>query len=203
MILHVYRENTTINNDLNALAKHFGFTLIEIIISITILAIVTALAVPALGNLFSRNQTRTAALFFQDDLRQARYEARSRTNDTITFCAIANATKSEAINCDTTQGYKFGWLWYSTDTGGNDSLLGKNYAASDGEVTVTPTINFLIEIEKNDLTLWNSSVPRAVISIPYHVGADRTYPAISFTNSGNRSSVVTFDETGRTSVIHN
>ncbi len=202
--MYVYRKNATINEDLYISGRQRGFTLVEISISIAILAILAALTIPALGNIFSRNQTRTAAIFFQDNLRQARYEARSRTNDTVTFCAISNSTKSDAINCDTNQGYGFGWLWYYTDTDGNDVLLGKNYAASDGEVTVAPTINFLIEIQKNDVTLWNSdNLPRAEITIPYPVGPDLTYPAITFNDSSNRNSVVVFDETGRTRVLHN
>jgi prepilin-type N-terminal cleavage/methylation domain-containing protein len=185
------------------LGRQRGFTFIEISISISVLAVLAALAIPALGNIFSRNQTRTAAIFFQDNLRQARYEARSRTNDTVTFCAISNSTKSDIISCDTTQGYGFGWLWYYTDTDGNNVLLGKNYAASDGEVTVSPTINFLIEIQKNNVTLWNSdNLPRAEIPIPYPVGPDLTYPTITFNDSSNRNSVVVFDKTGRTSVLH-
>ena len=166
------------------------------------LAILTSIAVPALGNLFSRSHTKSTATLFQDDLRQARYESRSRSNEIITFCAIASKVKNKLINCSTVQGYKYGWLWY-TGTGSNAILLGKNYAVSENSITVTPLINFLIEFQKTRVTLWDKddAGTRSVIPVPYGTPAT-TYPSVTFSDSSNRSSVVVFDETGRTSLKH-
>ena len=168
------------------------------------LAVITAIAVPRLGNLLSRNYARTAATFFQGDLRQARYEARSRSNDTVMFCAIASGTQNDLINCNTINGFVNGWLWYYIDSDGNEVLLGKNYAVSQNNVTVSPLINFAVQINKNTTTLWNKDDgTRTEITIPFTGGGGPIYPAITFSDSNGKSSVVVFDETGRTSLNHN
>lgn len=171
-------------------------------VSIAVLSVLTALAIPALGNLLSRNQARSVATSFQDDLRLARYEARSRTNSVVTFCSIASSVKDPtSINCSTAQGYVNGWLWYTGTT-----LLGKNYAPLDATISVTPNINFLVEIEKNTTSLWSTDNPDRTndgINIPYGPVGNLTYPSITFADTSGRSSAVEFNETGRTTLKHN
>lgn len=171
--------------------------MIEIMISIAVMVIVVGLAIPALSNLFSRNQTRAAANLFMDDLRQARYESRTRSNSTVSVCAIGSAVKDNTINYDTNEAYEHGWLWFTGTT-----LLGKNHAVSDGNVSVTPLINFRVELRRGQLALWNKDdvATRSEITIPYDVSVETTYPSISFSDTTGRTSMVVFDETGRTTV---
>lgn len=173
--------------------------MIEVMISIAVLATLVALGMPALGNLFSRNYTRAAANDFMDDLRLARYESRTRSNSTITFCAIGSPVKNDSINCDTNEGYVHGWLWFT-----GSELLGKNYAVSDNDISVTPLINFRVELRRGQVTLWNKddAATRSEIMIPYDVSGEATYPSISFNDSTGRRSIIVFDETGRTTVNH-
>lgn len=170
-------------------------------VSVAVLGVLAALAIPALGNLLSRNQARSVAISFQDDLRLARYDARSHSNSVVTFCSIASSVKNPtSINCGTAQGYTNGWLWYTGTT-----LLGKNYAPLDAATGVTPTLNFLVEIAKNNTTLWNKDNPDRnsdEISIPYGPVGNPTYPSITFSDTSGTSSIVEFNETGRTSVKH-
>ena len=134
-----------------------------------------------------------------DDLRQARYESRTRSNSVITFCAIGSAVRDDTINCDTNEGYEHGWLWFTGST-----LLGKTYVANENTVSVSPLINFRVELIRGQLTLWNKddTATRSEITIPYDVSGEATYPSISFSDTTGRTSVVVFDETGRTSVNH-
>lgn len=179
-----------------------GFTLIETLISITVLAVLVSLAIPAMSGLMSRNQVKTAANKFQDNLRQIRYESRSRGNTPITLCAIKNSTRDNTINCDANAGFKYGWLWYS-----GTELLGKTYI-DDNNVTIsvstTPTSAFskfaVIDFRKGRPSLKDKN--DASISAPYNQTAPLTYPSLTFSANNEPKSIVIFDETGRTRVEH-
>jgi prepilin-type N-terminal cleavage/methylation domain-containing protein len=194
----MFVNNSHIN--LQIKAKHQeGFTILEMMISIAVLSVLVSLAIPALGNLLNRNSTRSAATSFQDDLRLARYEARTHTKDTVTFCAIASSVKDTNINCSATEGYNAnGWLWYAGTAGTDAVLLGKNYAPLDSGVSVTPNFNFFIEIEKNKTTLRDVG---SLSEIPIPSGA--TYPSITFSGTSGPSASIVFDETGRTRLEFN
>ena len=172
--------------------------MIEVMNSIAILAVIVAVGIPTLGNLYSRNHTRAMANMFHDDLRDARYDSRTRSNDIITFCAIASPVKNETINCSTTEGYVYGWLWFTGTT-----LLGKNYGVVDTGINVTPVVNFRVEMRKGQVPLWNRDVePRTEIDIPFDLSGTPTFPAIAFSDNSGRRSIVEFDATGRTTVTH-
>ena len=163
-------------------ARHSGFTMIEMMISIAVLAVLTAIAIPALGTLFSRNQTKAAAVLFRDDLRQARYESRTQSGSSITFCA-ANSDKT-TLGCDTASGFEYGWLWYLGGTLDSSSLLGESYSVNDNDVPVSVSANFSIELRKGNTLLSSPS------------------PSITFGDASDRTSVITFDATGRTHLEH-
>ncbi len=75
-------KNNVITFDLNTSDRQYGFTIIEILISITILAVLAALAQPSLSQLFSRNQARSVAKALEEDLRLGKTEARTRVIQT-------------------------------------------------------------------------------------------------------------------------
>ena len=179
-----------------------GFTLIEILISITVLAVLVSMAIPAMSGLMSRNQIKTAANQFQDSLRQIRYESRTRGNTIITLCAIKNSTRDNTINCDANIGFKYGWIWYS-----GTELLGKTYIDDDNvtiSVGTSPTSansKFAsIDFRKGRPTLKNSGGTN--ISVPYNSTAPLIYPSLTFSADNAPTSIVIFDETGRTRVEH-
>ena len=182
------------------MSGHKGFTLIEILISITVLAVLVSLAIPAMNGLMSRNQIKVAANQFQDNLRQIRYESRSRGNTIITLCAIKNSTRDNTRNCDANVGFKYGWLWYS-----GTELLGKTYI-DDNKVTIsvgtTPTSGnskfASIDFRKGRPTLKDNA--DANILVPY--ASSLIYPSLTFSDDNKPKSIVIFDETGRTRVEH-
>jgi len=188
-----------------AILRQKGFTLIEILISITVLAVLVSLAIPAMSSLMSRNQIKTAANQFQDNLRQVRYESRTRGNTPVILCAIKNSTRDNSLDCDASVGFKYGWLWFS-----GSELLGKTYI-DDNKVTIsistTPTSSnskfASISFVKGRPTLIDTN--SLSISIPYNQTTPPTpliYPSLTFSDGDAPKSIVIFDETGRTRVEH-
>lgn len=55
-----------------------GFTLIELVIGLSVLALLASLALPSIGGALQRQRLRAAAEHFAADLREARYEAGHR-----------------------------------------------------------------------------------------------------------------------------
>ena len=84
------------------IGKQTGFTLIEVAISIIVLAIITTLAAPSMNSLLSKKYVRNAAKAFEETLRLGSAEARTRliqtnTNQTITLCPY-NEDRDNCVN---------------------------------------------------------------------------------------------------------
>ena len=72
-----------------------GFTLLELMITIAVLAIIVALAVPSFTSLLNSNRLSTGANNVVAGLQVARMEA-VRRNTPVTFCRSANRTSCQA-----------------------------------------------------------------------------------------------------------
>ncbi|TJY62072.1 prepilin-type N-terminal cleavage/methylation domain-containing protein [Sinimarinibacterium sp. CAU 1509] len=98
-----------------------GFTLLELMVTITVLGILVALAVPSYSSLINRNRVRNAAEQMRSDFSLARSEALRRSN---------NVTLSFTRSAD-------GATWcYGLNTGGNcdcTATTGANVCALDVE----------------------------------------------------------------------
>ena len=90
-------------------AQHRGFTLIEALIGMTVVAILLTCIVPAFGGLMAEVQLRSAAYALADALALARSEA-------IKHGARANLCKSsDRRQCTTAAGWEAGWLLFLDD----------------------------------------------------------------------------------------
>jgi len=89
-----------------------GFTLIEMMVTIAIMAILAMIALPAMRNMIRRNQVVSASNALLADLSYARTEAVSRG----LYVSVCPSTDGQ--NCSSTTTYDTGWMVY-TYTPGN------------------------------------------------------------------------------------
>lgn len=88
-----------------------GFSLIELMVTIAILAIVTSLAAPALGTFVSRSAMRGISADFTLAMQRARSEAINR-NECVAICMSSNNT-----TCTTTgSNWGVGWIVFRSPT---------------------------------------------------------------------------------------
>ncbi len=182
--------------------KNTGFSILEIMVSLTVIAILSGIAVPAIGGLLDRNRTKAAAIQFQDNLRQARYESKTHSIVSVTFCALqaSSAQKTVCATSDNVQEFKNGWQWFvDMDSDGiyeladGDQMLGNTYEADDND------LNILVSdaIENNAIRYTNGK--------GYIQKANNTTtitPSITFTNKKGGTSTIYFDLSGRSTMKH-
>ena len=109
--------------------RNAGFTLIELIVAVAVLAIVVSLAAPTFGDMVMRHRTSSIANTFLADLATARTEATQRRR-TVNLCArpaagtdtacTASNQGTGACGCSGSQ-WENGWLTY-VDINGDGTL---------------------------------------------------------------------------------
>lgn len=114
--------------------KQNGFTLIELIVTMAILAILVAVGVPAMQDVIKRNKVQSILQDFSTSLKFARSEA-VRQRGYVTICASSNQT-----SC--TGSWNQGWIIFKDVDGardvdsGTDTLL-RVHEALDAGHTLT------------------------------------------------------------------
>lgn len=122
-----------------------GFTLIELIVTLTIIGILVALAAPGMQSFVSSNRLTTQVNDLLGDINLARSEAIKR-NATAGICMTAVSGTS----CETTGSWTNGWLVYyvcpatdSSCTAGNNVML-KIHEALAGNNTLSAPANQIV-----------------------------------------------------------
>lgn len=113
-----------------------GFTLVEMMVTITIAVILLALGVPSMKSMIERNAISNQVNAFIGSVIVARAEAIKR-NASVVVCRSNNAETSSTPSC-TTSGtdWKSGWIVFL------DRDDNKNFDASKGDVLVRVQGNF-------------------------------------------------------------
>lgn len=112
-----------------------GFTLIELIVTMVVLAILVTMAVPAFTSIINNNRLTSNANEMLTALQSARMEA-VRRNQRVVVCrplTTAVITTDAATACDTTAGAWGGWLVF-TDGGG---LVAPNGIIDDADLIIS------------------------------------------------------------------
>ena len=140
-----YRMNAAMPGSLSTPER--GFTLIEMMIAFTILAILVTVSAPAIRDMVLNGRLTSQATELMADLAMARSES-SRRGVRVAICK--NATGGTANTaCSTTSAWTDGWLMF-VDTNndgsltGGETLLRVHQALPAGTtLTATPAANFV------------------------------------------------------------
>lgn len=97
--------------------KHSGFTLVELLIVLSIVGILITLGLPSTGTFLRGNQLVASTNELLSALHVARAEA-IKTNGRVTICESSDGT-----DCSTTGNWKNGWIVF-IDTDGNGGGTG-------------------------------------------------------------------------------
>jgi type IV fimbrial biogenesis protein FimT len=92
--------------------RQSGFTLVEMMVTVSIVVVIAALAVPGFHTMLLGRQIETAADTLASDFRFSRSEAVKRTNR-VTICASSNGTSCTGAGAF----WKEGWLVFVDEDG--------------------------------------------------------------------------------------
>lgn len=112
-----------------------GITLVEVIISLTIIAILSTIAVPSIQNILLNSRLSSNSMELSNAIFLARSEAIKRSRS-VAVCESANGT-----SCTGSHNWKNGWLVW-VDTNGDEILaVGEEVVQVRLEANSTSTIN--------------------------------------------------------------
>ncbi|WP_426664593.1 GspH/FimT family pseudopilin [Rhodanobacter aciditrophus] len=116
-----------------------GFTLIELMVTLAVLAILTMIAVPSFRDTIRRNRVNSASNALLADLGYARAEAIDR-GQTVTMCPSANGTSCTSSGT----AWGSGWMVYSYPAG----------AASSNAAYATGNLLLRAAAKQNGVAIW-------------------------------------------------
>ena len=95
-----------------------GFTLIELMVTVTILAILVSIAVPAMTNFMNSNRLTSHTSALKQAIQYARSEAVSKNQD-VSICA-----SSDGATCTDNAEWSQGWIVFTDADGAGDVDIG-------------------------------------------------------------------------------
>lgn len=117
--------------------KYSGFTLVELLVSIAVAAIVLAIGVPSFQNLIQTNQLATQTNKFIGSLNYARSEAVKRKQNVV-ICP-----SSALGNCNGGNAFNNGWLVYV------DADRSNNFTAGDTSLWLNAALSNSLSLNAN------------------------------------------------------
>ena len=133
-------------------SKYHGFTLVELMISMGLIAIVLSVAVPSVSNMIKDNRLATQVNAVMGDMHLARGEATKR-DGRIIMCRSADPNDASPSCGGSTQNWSTGYLVFTGEDGNNtynagtDTLLRRGQPAQAGvKLRTSSTWNNNLEI---------------------------------------------------------
>lgn len=167
-----------------------GFTIIELMLTIAVAAVILALGVPSFQSLMERNQLTTNINRFISSLALARSEAIKR-NQRVVVCPSSNGT-----DCNNAGGYDNGWIIF-VDANANDTR------EVDDEELLWQSEEIPAGMTMRGTNSYNTAIPyvasgRLASSAPIN-GSVR----LCKDNHTNKAKMITIIQSGRVRLIKN
>jgi type IV fimbrial biogenesis protein FimT len=172
-----------------------GFTLLELMIVITILGIASALAFPGLQTMIANNRIQSSASDFVAALQFAKAEAVARVSP-MTLCKSADLT-----GCTDNGGWQQGWIVFSDANGDAGVTAGDGDAVLLSHAALDPKITFGGTAGVSDFITLRQSGTSSITTVEVLImcddrGFDRNARGILITITG-RGSVMKAADTGQ------
>jgi type IV fimbrial biogenesis protein FimT len=165
--------------------KHAGFTFVELMVTLAIMAIIAGIAAPSLSSLIANYRLTASANTTLAAIHMARAEAFKR-GKRIVVCTSTNAS-----SCDNTATWASGWIVFVDDNNNNSRDTGSAAEPLLRVGEASPNINI-------------SGSNGAQNSVAFTTRGATTFaagsPTITFGISGQASRVLSITPTGRASV---
>lgn len=179
--------------------RPYGFTLVELLIVIAIVAILAALAVPSFNTLLVRRSVLSAASSLVSDMRLARSEALRRSVP-VTVCSLA-ANSTSACSAGGVAMWTNGWLVFMDLNGdgvvdANDEIIRVEQAPPNmATIQRNPNPNNTLPKFTYQANGWGKGVNDTLIFTPRGTVPVGTVKCVIVSSTG-RPSVVNSGDTG-------
>ena len=180
--------------NIKALHSLKGLTMIELMVTIAILVILTAVAVPSFQSLIASSRLRTSISDFSTTLAQARSNA-IRRGGRVTVCKSTNGTQ-----CATTGDWNQGWIMFEDDShSGSDPNVDTVASVTEKITLITPAQPIGIVVKSNNLNYVSFAAdgqPKNMTSGSYY-GTIRICSTSESLSNDARASDIVLSRTGR------
>jgi type IV fimbrial biogenesis protein FimT len=177
--------------------RHKGFTVIELMVAVAIVAVLGMLAAPSVRDLMAKNQFSSVSNEFSGSIMRARNEAVSR-NSCVTMCMSSNMQNDKPTCSTADNNWQVGWIVFlnpsctATDPDGSkpeDLILARKPASAD----------YLLQSQKNEhaFTFNPQGRPTPVTSTQFNLA----YKSASDPLTGKFGSNICLDGLGKTRSI--
>lgn len=137
--------------------SQFGFTLLELMIVVTIMVILMTIGVPSFRTLYQNNRQTLMTNEMVGSLQLARSESIKR-GQTVTVCRVADPTIAEPV-CGSGSNWSSGWIVFADDAAAvgtfevaTDTIIQRNQGVQEGQNLIGNN-NVAVRVSFNEVGL--------------------------------------------------